>query len=390
MAPKVTSSSNRNKRGSTKPVTKGQNPQRANRQATSRATVSQSGGGRGSGARVTNASQRTTSGSARVTGGARPALPPGRSGGALATRPPTQSTRQANARAQLRDANRGSTGPNRVGQPAGSANRTFGANRVNQAVNRAVRQNTVRQAMRAGTGASIVGALLNAPEELKKLQALLRNPKGALSRASSDILSGKAYNPETVKPSTPAKPKPNMNRPGIRYEKLADTQAPRSAYGLKDKPTTKPPAKAPSASTSTPSRSSSTSAPSRAPSRSSTPARSSAAASRPAASRPAATPAKATPKSSLRSDTVQGTGPIRDGGAYARNVKKQPTSGNSFAGSKDMSASEMAASYNTKTNYGSRVNTAFSAESPSATASTPKKKSSALSQAEIRKRRLNR
>jgi hypothetical protein len=87
MAPKVTSSSNRNKRGSKKPVTKGQNPQRANRQTASNATVSQSGGSRGSGARVTNASQRTTSGSARVTGGARPALPPGRSGGALATRP---------------------------------------------------------------------------------------------------------------------------------------------------------------------------------------------------------------------------------------------------------------------------------------------------------------
>jgi hypothetical protein len=265
----------------------------------------------------------------------------------------------------------------------------FGANRVNQAVNRAITQSNLRTAFRGGTGASIVGALLNAPEELKKLQALLRNPKGALSRASSDILSGKAYNPETVKPSTPAKPKPNMNRPGIRYEKLADTQAPRSAYGLKDKPPTKPPAKAPSAGTRTPSRPTA-SAPARTPSRPSAPARSSAAASRPAASRPAATPAKATPKPSLRPDTVQGTGPIKDGGTYARNVKKQPTSGNSFAGSKDMSASEMAASYNTTTNYGSRVDTAFSAESPSTKPSTPKKKSSALSQAEIRKRRLNR
>ena len=315
---------------------------------------------------------------------ARPALPPGRQGGPLATRPGTrpalppgrqggavvrqgnakpENPRRTNARNRQATAGRGTTGPGRVGQPAGSANRMFGANRVNQAVNRAVTQSNLRTAFRGGTGASIVGALLNAPEELKKLQALLRNPKGALSRASSDILSGKAYNPETVKPSTPAKPKPNMNRPSIRYEKLADTQAPRSAYGLKDKPPTKPPAKAPSASTSTPSRSSSTSAPARTPSRPSAPARSSAAASRPAASRPAATPAKATPK---------------------------PESNNSFAGSKDMSASEMAASYNTKTNYGSRVDTAFSAESPSTKPSTPKKKSSALSQAEIRKRRLNR
>jgi hypothetical protein len=298
MAPKVTSSSNRNKRGSKKPVTKGQNPQRANRQTASNATVSQSGGGRGSGARVTNASQRTTSGSARVTGGARPALPPGRSGGALATRPPTQSTRQANARAQLRDASRGSTGPNRVGQPAGSANRMYGANVVNNSVNRAVTQTNLRGALAKGAApTAIAGALLNAPAEFKKLQALLRNPKGALSRASSDILSGKPYDPQTVtkaskpkpkpsagrrtnpnaaKPAKP-KPKPNMDRPGLRYEKLADTRAPRSAYGLKDKPTPG------TTRASTPSRSSSAST----PSRSSTPARSSAAASRPA-SRPAA------------------------------------------------------------------------------------------------------
>ena len=334
---------------------------------------------------------------------ARPALPPGRQGGPLATRPGTrpalppgrqggavvrqgnakpENPRRTNARNRQATAGRGTTGPGRVGQPAGSANRMFGANRVNQAVNRAVTQSNLRTAFRGGTGASVVGALLNAPEELKKLQALLRNPKGALSRASSDILSGKPYDPKTVTKASKPKPKPNMNRPGIRYEKLADTQAPRSAYGLKDKPPTKPPAKAPSAGTRTPSRPTA-SAPSRAPSRSSTPAR-------PAASRPAATPAKATPKPSLRSDTVQGTGPIKDGGTYARNVKKQPTSGNSFAGSKDMSASEMAASYNTKTNYGSRVDTAFSAESPSTKPSTPKKKSSALSQAEIRKRRLNR
>jgi len=69
--------------------------------------------------------------------------------------------------------------------------------------------NQRRAVAKGGTGAAIVGALLNAPEELKKLQALLRNPKGALSRASSDILSGKAYDPQTVpKASKPATPKP--------------------------------------------------------------------------------------------------------------------------------------------------------------------------------------
>ena len=69
--------------------------------------------------------------------------------------------------------------------------------------------NQRRAVAKGGTGAAIAGAVLNAPAELKKLQALLRNPKGALSRASSDILSGKPYNPQTVpKASKPATPKP--------------------------------------------------------------------------------------------------------------------------------------------------------------------------------------
>lgn len=53
---KVTSSSNRSKRTSTKPVTKGQNPQRANRQAVSQAKVS-------------SAANRAVTGSAKVTTG---------------------------------------------------------------------------------------------------------------------------------------------------------------------------------------------------------------------------------------------------------------------------------------------------------------------------------
>jgi hypothetical protein len=62
---------------------------------------------------------------------------------------------------------------------------------------------------KGGTGAAIAGAVLNAPAELEKLQALLRNPEGALRRASSDILSGKDYDPQTVpKASKPTTPKP--------------------------------------------------------------------------------------------------------------------------------------------------------------------------------------
>jgi hypothetical protein len=145
MAPKVTSSSNRSKRSSAKPVTKGQNPQRSNRQAVSNATVTKSGGGRKGSARVTNDSQRksdvgsimapprstrpspraggrvvvdesprlssrgalatTTTNKPTVsrqsTGSSRPALPPGTRGGALATRSTKPTSNNGNARPAL-------------------------------------------------------------------------------------------------------------------------------------------------------------------------------------------------------------------------------------------------------------------------------------------------
>lgn len=292
MAPKVTSSSNRNKRGSKKPVTKGQNPQRANRQATSKATVSQSGGGsRGSGARITNASQRTTSGSARVTGGARPALPPGRQGGALATRPPTQSTRQANARAQLRDASRGSTGPNRVGQPAGSANRMFGANVVNNSVNRAIAAtrlaNLGKLAGRAAVPLAIGSQLADIKggfERMAKSPFIQKMGKGGKPTPSA----GRRTNPKAAKPATP---KPQRQGPAVPA-RLANAPAPAKI----PKPTPKP---KPSPATT--------------PSRSSTPAR-------PAASRPAATPAKAKPPAAPKAPKVaqtSGIGPVKSGAEYA-------------------------------------------------------------------------
>jgi hypothetical protein len=58
MAPKITSSSNRSKRSTNKPVTKGQNPQRANRQQMSQAKVTNASNGKPTGA-----------GAARVTTG---------------------------------------------------------------------------------------------------------------------------------------------------------------------------------------------------------------------------------------------------------------------------------------------------------------------------------
>lgn len=63
MAAKVTSSSNRSKRSTKKPVTKGQNPQRANRQSVSQAKVTSGSNGKPTG-----------SGTAKVTTGRGSAL----------------------------------------------------------------------------------------------------------------------------------------------------------------------------------------------------------------------------------------------------------------------------------------------------------------------------
>ena len=76
MAPKVTTSAERSKRKAKQPVRtdKGRN----NRASVSEAKVTKSGDTPKGGARVTNAAQRTSTGSAPVTGGAKPVLPPGK------------------------------------------------------------------------------------------------------------------------------------------------------------------------------------------------------------------------------------------------------------------------------------------------------------------------
>lgn len=343
MAPKVTSSSNRSKRSTNKPVTGAKPSGRANRQSVSTARVTQSGGGRGGSARVTNSSQRT-SGSARVTGSARPALPPGRRGGAIVrqeTKP--ENPRRTSARARQNTASKGTTGPNRVGQPAGSANRMFGANRVNQAVNRAVAStrlgNLAKGAGRLALPVAIASQIADVKggfDKLAKSPFIQKMNKGTPTGTRSGRTGRGGTTTDRTGAGKPAKP--NMDRPGLRYEKGYDTRAPRSAYGLKDKPKPKPP--------TAPVRSS-------APSRSSAPARSTAS-SRPTASRPAAT----TPK-----------------GPSATPPPKMPAAQSSFGPVK--SGEE----------YGKMIG---APKPPKTESSAPKKKSSALSQAEIRKRRLNR
>jgi hypothetical protein len=310
MAPKVTSSSNRNKRGSKKPVTKGQNPQRANRQTASNATVSQSGGSRGSGARVTNASQRTTSGSARVTGGARPALPPGRRGGALVRQgnAKPENPRRTNARNRQATAGRGTTGPGRVGQPAGSANRMFGANVVNNSVNRAIRDTRL-----AGLGKAVGKVALPAA-----IAAQAKDVVDGFQKLANHPFINNRGKGSTPTPSAGRRTKPNAAKP---KPKLADIRGTSKSQFADLRGSSKPGSSAPAAArelpkpTPKPKPSSATT-----PTRSSAPARSSAAASRPVASRPAATPAKAKPPAASKPTVAQtsGIGPVKSGDEYAR------------------------------------------------------------------------
>lgn len=74
MAPKVTSSSNRSKRSSKKPVTQGQNPQRANRQKVASKTITRSGSSAigsptGSGRTTYSEDRGLNKGKAKVTTG---------------------------------------------------------------------------------------------------------------------------------------------------------------------------------------------------------------------------------------------------------------------------------------------------------------------------------
>jgi hypothetical protein len=234
MAPKVTSSGNRSSRKPSKPPVVTSSKGRGNRSSVSTARVSTGSNGKpkAGGARVTNSSQRTNTGSSRPTGGSRPALPPGNRGGAVtkpssnkptpprpnsgpvqpvrvrevgkpqlsgsSSRPalgagnaPNPNARRQAAETKLNQAAAGSQGPNRVGQPAGSANRVYGANRVNAAVARAQQSAGMRRGLANGSVATaIVGALLNTPAELRKAVNLVKDPKGTIQRATNETLSG--------------------------------------------------------------------------------------------------------------------------------------------------------------------------------------------------------
>lgn len=233
MAPKITGLRKPKKPAKPRTITKGQYPQRQNRQKVSKATVTAVG----------EDNIRISTGRAKVTG-AQKALPPGRQGGALAQRPnarpaqreryvpvnvrevkPNQmggkdrkalpagqnalpagnnSRRQA-AQNKLDEAAKGSRGSYRVRPPAGYA----AEQAAKAAAEQAQRQAATRRNIGRGTLATAaVGALLNAPEEIKKGQRLLQNPRGEFQRVANDM-------GVTMFDAPKPKPKTNPTRPAL-------------------------------------------------------------------------------------------------------------------------------------------------------------------------------
>lgn len=219
MAPKITGLRKPKKPAKPRTITKGQYPQRQNRQKVSKANV------------TVAPEKPIVTGKAKVTGAQKAlppgrqsgALPPGRQGGALAQRPnaspaqreryvpvnvrevkPNQmagkdskalpsgqsalpagnASRRDAAQRKLDEAAKGSRGSYRVRPPSGYA----AEQAAKAAAEQAQRQAATRRTLGRGTLATAaVGALLNAPEELKKGQRLLQNPRGAVQKVANDM-----------------------------------------------------------------------------------------------------------------------------------------------------------------------------------------------------------
>ena len=126
-------------------------------------------------------------------------LPQGARGGDLAR---TQSPRRSDAQARQNRAAAGSTGPNRVGQPSGSANRMYGAGRVNAAVDRALNANSPGRNIGRGSVAALALSGISA------IQDALMTP-AQLKVKNDNSISWDNRNKDFVD-----KPKPSSQRTG--------------------------------------------------------------------------------------------------------------------------------------------------------------------------------
>lgn len=148
-------------------------------------------------------------------------LSPGSNGGQRSLPPsqqgPQQATRRQTAQAKLDNAAKGSTGPNRVGQPAGAANRRYGANVVNNAVTRAQQATRLGKNLSVGRlgGAAALLGMANAaddarltPAQLKKKYEVVDPNRG--QRIADNLLGGNQ------------KPKPKQGNAQSRFAGARD------------------------------------------------------------------------------------------------------------------------------------------------------------------------
>jgi hypothetical protein len=177
--------------------------------------------------------------------------PPAKKGGALAktenSKP--ENPRRTQARSKQAEAAKGTKGPNRVGQPAGAANRVYGANRVRAAVARAQRSAAVRSASGVASKVAVPLAIVNQIADIARVGRENQRAKdyGKAQKAAQSGQYGRYAKPSNQVKSTPAKsadtkpaPKPAPKPASKPAPKPASKPAPKPAA----KPTAKPAAKA--------------------------------------------------------------------------------------------------------------------------------------------------
>lgn len=279
MARKVTSSRDRAGRTPAKPPVVTTSKGRGNRSSVSQARVTNGGTTGAGGARVTNAAQRTSTGSARVTGANQSALPPGQRGGQVTTRGGAMTPPRSGG-APVRPVSVRDLGPNKPNQMGGGSTRSLppgqgsgatparppgGTPRLPGGGRAPIGMGGLRGGLLYAAGSAAVDYLgLEAGKAIGTAIRKASEPK-ATGTSSGRTGRGGTTNDVGGRPS----------RPASNYENLYDPRGGRGNYGLdKTPPASKLPApvtRASSGSRSSGGGSSRSTSRSSAPARSSTP-----------------------------------------------------------------------------------------------------------------------
>lgn len=182
--------------------------------------------------------------------------PPAKKGGALAKteQAKPENPRRTQARAKQAEAAKGTKGPDRVGQPAGTANRKYGANRVNAAVSRAQRSAAARSATKLAGRVTLPLAIVNQIADIARVakenqrfskykkeeeskKAAQSGQYGRYGQPSSQVKSEKDK-PAPAKPAAKPAAKTTTSKPAAK-------PTPKPASKATPKPAASKPASAP-------------------------------------------------------------------------------------------------------------------------------------------------